>query len=192
VLGKGAIATWGLMTALLVACAESPTVTEAIAPSASGAPADWTECSNGAAGYIVSYPGTWFMDSTAPENECRWFARERFELEEGTEPPPVDLMVVPTALSFRRAADIIGESEGDRLVDKQETVLAGYDAVEFESVSTGGAELPEGTQRYGFVLDVGGEGFLVETQTIEDGQYPANKDVVRQVIPTLRFDMANG
>jgi len=185
----------GLTLTTLIACSsdspvfDEPTDPVTPSPTASDEPAaNFVECVNDAESYTVSYPDDWYTASTAPENECRWFDRDPLTLDEGSEPPPLDLEVIAETRSFDEVVDRIGGPDsGEELLSSEPTTIGGYNAVEFETRSTGEGPLAVNSMTYGFVLDVDGRTFLVITQLIqpEAPPYEENQVVVAEVAAAI-------
>lgn len=182
------------LTTLIACSSDSPVLvgpTDPVTPSPTASeepPANFVECVNDAESYTVSYPDDWYTASTAPENACRWFDRDPLTLDDGSEPPPLDLEVIAETRSFDAVVDRIGGPDsGEELLSSEPTTIGSYNAVEFETRSTGDGPLPAGSKTYGLVLDVDGRTFLVITQWLEreDPPYEENQVVVAEVAATI-------
>lgn len=149
----------------------------------------WRRCTNPVHGYSIAYPVGWHTGSVDASTRCRWFDRKAFELERQSEPPLTAMTVNPTARSFDRAAESVGD-EGRRLTREKVTV-AGHEAIRFEVEVTDGALYPDGTRRYGYVVKHP-EGTALYVQTIAlpnaGTDYAQNGEIVDTAVRTLTFD----
>lgn len=150
---------------------------------------EWTSCANAHWGYTVEYPSGWYTASLGPRTDCAWFARERFELEQGTEAPLVDLEVRATIGTFRQAARQLEDPYGERTLERAGVTIDGRKAIRFEKQQTQDLLYPSGTRTYGYLLNRDGAAYWVLTLDVPGRSLPygANKEVVDRAVRSLTF-----
>ncbi len=79
----------------------------------------WTRCRNEVHGYSVEYPQGWSTKQLRPQDRCRWFDRDPFELEPATEAPLTDLVVRATVGTFAQAVEQLKNPYGERTLARQ-------------------------------------------------------------------------
>ena len=165
------------------------------APTGSGTdptsaePLGWASCANHHWGYTVDYPSDWYTTSLDARTRCTWFARERFELERGTDGPLVDLEVRATIGSFQQAARQLQDPFGERVVAREGLLIHGLQTIRFEKEQTEDLLYPVGTRSYGYLLNHDGAAYWILTFDVP-GQalpYDANKEVVDRAARSLSF-----
>lgn len=180
---------------VLAACSSGatpgePSLSASSSPTPSSEiPPNFVECANDEEGYSIWYPDDWSTASTNSANACRWFDRDALTIDEGSEPPPLDLEVVPETGSFDEVVgSIAGPGSGEEMLSSRETEVNGHPAIAFETRSTGEGPYPVDSRTYGIVVDVNGRVFRVLTQLIQPDTppYEENQVVVRQVAETIR------
>ncbi len=149
--------------------------------------ADWQRCSTD--GYSISYPEGWFTASLGPKTQCRWFDREEFELERGTEPPVTDLIVQERDVRYATASRQLEDGPTHRSVDTEQVTLGDKRAVRFEREHSGGL-YPDGTLSYGYLIE--GPSVVVYVQTValpnaDEREYEDNQQVVDRAAASVTF-----
>ncbi len=164
------------------------TPTAASGVAADSLPAGWRLCTNQVRRYRIGYPGGWHTDFLVPEQRCRVFDPEPFEIPPGSEFPMTALTAVPTLERFDRVLRSVLDPAFNRTVHQKNVRVNGRRAVRIEQVATGDGPEERGTRRYGYVLDVRGRAFIVDTTATPDDQaYAQQKSVVDTAVRTLRF-----
>lgn len=187
--------TPALLLAALVACGgvravggdPNESVSQGASPPA-GIPENYIECTNDVDGYRLWYPDDWSTASTDPANTCRWFDRDPLELDEGSEPPPLDLEVVAEEASFDALKKRLGKRVGEELLTRSSVEIEGARAIRYETRATGEGQYPVDSRTFGILLEVEGRAFRVMTQLILPDQppYEENQVVVEEVAKTIR------
>jgi len=151
------IAAVGTATVLTGACTkpQSPPVATnppAASPSIAATPVDWPRCTNDIAGYSIGYPTGWHTTQLRPAEACTQFHPSAFTIPAGGEYPL-------TALNAARIAQWppTPDSTFERTLLWERTTVRGQAALRYETASTGQGLYPEGTRRYGYVIQVGGQ-----------------------------------
>jgi hypothetical protein len=144
-------------------------------------------CTNGAAGYTVDYPTGWLTNDGDVLNACQVF-------------DPVSISLPERSTSFDEAIhlrfdgipfeDAISEDDiTETLLSRRTTTVDGYEAVVEEGESTGRALLQEGVRSYSYIINLGdGEIMVASTYDVATQEYTRNKQVLDQMISSLRFD----
>jgi hypothetical protein len=150
---------------------------------------EWASCTNRRWGYTLDHPAEWHTVALGPPTRCRWFAREPFHLEEGTEAPLVDLEVRRTMGTFQQAGLYLRNPFGERVLQRRGLVIDGRQAIRFEKEQTEDLLYPTGTKTYGYLLNRGGKAYWVLTLDVPGRSLPyeSNKDVVDRVARSLSF-----
>lgn len=146
-------------------------------------------CTNPEAGYAISYPRGWHTDPGDVLGPCRVFHPEPFELEAGTE-IPFDLSVVVDVddVPYAEIRDTIRDGDrGLRVRSRTETRVAGRPAIRVHGVGTGAALLPEGMDRYGYVVDLDERTLLATTYGAGDLSFATKQDVLDAMVRTLEL-----
>lgn len=169
----------------------SPAVTESPSPMGNGLPEGFALCTDQRQGYEIGYPQDWHAGSPNLQDECSLFDPQPFEIERGTEAPVVAMRVDDPQRPFAAARDRLADPDAERVLLREETTVAGQEAIRFETEQTRDVLYPEGTMRYGYVINHDGTAFYVETLSIPDAEmnYERNKEVVDQAAGTVDFDV---
>ena len=77
-----------------------------------------------------------FSACTSAQNECRWFNRTPFELQEGSEAPATDMVIVPIERPYDEQAAVLGAGSDERTISREDTTIGGRDAIKFEIEQT--------------------------------------------------------
>lgn len=157
-------------------------------PQASGVaayPEGWGQCVNGEDGYSIGLPKGWVATAEGLEDPCSLFNPEPFEIEPGA-PLAAAMVVGELPVSFDEAVIEVTESGGP---EPERVEFFALDAMRFEVVDEDHPVWPDGTRRYGYLFDRGGDGFIVQTVALpgEDADYEANRKIIDQAAPTLEF-----
>lgn len=184
------------LTLAAAACGRSGSV-ETGPPSTSPAPQATTSpggslgerCANPEAGYEISYPGGWHTDPGDVLGPCRVFDPEPLELEPNTE-IPFDVAVVLDVedIPYDEIRDAIRDDDrGLRVRSLTETRVAGRPAIRVHGVGTGAALLPEGMDRYGYVVDLDERTLLATTYEAGDPSFETKRDVLDAMVESLEL-----
>jgi hypothetical protein len=157
----------------------------------------WTECVNSSEGYAISYPSSWHTATLTPEDECAFFHPEPFEIVEGSEYPVTALEAhwLEKERSFAQALDELTDPMFARTISREGYSEAHFAGVVLETEATGAGLLDAGTRAYGYVLNVNGRAFLVQTTELpgsDNPEYDKSKLVVNGAVGTLRFFAPTG
>ncbi|MBW3626588.1 MAG: hypothetical protein KY412_03150 [Actinobacteria bacterium] len=146
-------------------------------------------CTNAEAGYGVQFPQGWSTNEGEVVPPCRYFHPHAFEVPEATEVFDLAVTIRVDDVPFTRVTSE-EDSLGERVLSREETTVAGHQAVRVEVQSTGDALLPEGVHSYRYHVDVDGGTLTATTHDVGDLDYEANKDIVDQMMETLELDPA--
>lgn len=140
------------------------------------------------AGFAISYPASWSVNSGLTVAACTRFAPEPF-----TVPPGTDARVgaVTASVGSIPFDDVVG-SGGPEELSRHETTVDGRTAVRIERVSAGEGLWPEGVRMTGYVIDLG-EGadgprtLVIDTIDLRQFDYARNVGVLDRMVGTLEF-----
>ncbi len=138
----------------------------------------------------VVYPADWFTLTTPQQVACRYFdpAAITVPADPATLTTAVMVKADPTATYEDALAAATNETAWNVLVNEPVTTNGGLPGVRLEATSTAGTPgYPEGTTRYGYLVDVGGFPLWIETSgTLDDATYTANVAVVNLIASQSR------
>ena len=162
--------------------ASTPTSPRAPSPT-SVVPSGWRLCTNPHVGYSIAYPGDWHTTALRTTEVCSQFHPTSFTIPEFGEYPPTALTVRPTSGLPTEPTDSIHA----RTLLWDMTSVGRNDAVRFEEVLTGEGLLPNGTKKYGYVIELKGSAFRVYATWCpgEDDDYADWRTVVDKAVRTL-------
>lgn len=195
------IAALGFAALALAACdADQPDIAEPTprespspspSPTAGQLPDGWALCTDDRDGYAIGYPEEWHAEAPGLRDECSLFDPEPFEVERGTEAPLVAMTVNDQEVPFSEGRTRIVDEERQRALERSSTTVGGHAAIRFETVQTEALLYPEGTRRYGYLLDDGGTAFFVSTVSVPGTEmnYQRNKEIVDDAARTVDFDV---
>ncbi|HEV2069866.1 MAG TPA: hypothetical protein VGR26_08740 [Acidimicrobiales bacterium] len=146
-------------------------------------------CTNADDGYSIQFPEGWFTNEGDVVATCRFFHPQPFEVPEATEVFGLAVTVKVDDVPFSRVASE-EESLGERVLSREETSVAGHQAVRVEAQSTGDVLLPEGVHTYRYHVELDDGTLTATTHDVEDLDYEANKQVLDAMMETLGFDAA--
>ncbi len=146
-------------------------------------------CTNADDGYSIQFPQGWSTNEGDVVPPCRYFHPQGFEVPESTEVFDLAVTVRVDDVSFTRVTSE-EDSLGEQVLSREETTVAGHQAVRVEARSTGDALLPEGVHSYRYHVDVDGSTLTATTHDVGDLDHEANKDIVDQMMETLEFGAA--
>lgn len=195
---------WAGATAVVVAAVAAvavlgqdpdPTPPVAQDPEASSAPSPAPDddevvlassCTGGDGTYTVRYPEDWHTNAGDVTDACQYFDQEPVELEPqtgGAPSEPIVVQVVPVA--FDRASQ---PGRGSEELSREETTVAGRDAVRVTWESTGEAALPEGVRSYGYVVDLGDRSLLLIAHDLESGSFDEHRRILDAMAEELQLE----
>lgn len=140
------------------------------------------------AGFSVSYPESWSVNSGLTVPACTRFAPKPF-----TVPPGTDARVGAVTASVRSSPfDRVAGSGSSEQRSRAETTVDGRTAVRIERVSSGRGLWPEGMRSTSYVVDLGeGEDgprtLVVDTIDLQRFDYARNVGVLDRMVATLEF-----
>lgn len=144
-------------------------------------------CTGAGGGYTVDYPQDWHTNTGEVVEACQHFDEQPVDLEPqtgGGVATPVTVRVLPVGLD--RATDA---GPGAREVSRQQTTVAGREAVVLDWVATGEAALPEGVRSHRYVVDLGEQRtLLLVAHDVGDGPYEHYRRVVDEMAESVRLD----
>ncbi len=146
-------------------------------------------CTNAEDGYSIQFPEGWFTNEGEVVPTCRYFHPQAFEVPEATEVFDLAVTVRVDDVPFTRVASE-GDSLGERVLSREETTVAGHQAVRVEAESTGDALLPEGVRSYRYHVEVDDGTLTATTHDVGDLDYEANKEILDEMMKTLELDAA--
>lgn len=146
-------------------------------------------CTNAENGYSIQFPEGWFTNEGDVVPTCHYFHPQAFEVPEATEVFDLAVTVRVDDVPFTRVA---GEEDslGEQVLSREETTVAGHQAVRVEAESTGDALLPEGVRSYRYHVEVADGTLTATTHDVGDLDYEANKEIVDEMVETLELDAA--
>ncbi len=174
--------------------AATPSAAASVAPSASPSgslPTGWQSCANSAQGFEIGYPAGWHTAELNQEQACQQFHPTAFTIPIDSEYPLTALNAVSTQEAFDPITSGAGDPAYFATLLREPTTVAGRRAVRFEESDKGAGLNPEGTMRYGYVIDRDGREFTVFTIAapgVPAGEYGDWKVVVDRAVETLRFE----
>jgi heat shock protein HslJ len=131
---------------------------------------------------ILVYPADWFTVAAPPTIACRYFdpAAITVPADPATLTTAVMIKADPTTTYEDALAAATNETAWNVLVNEPVTTKGGLPATRLEATSTAGTPgYPDGTTRYGYLIDVGGFPLWIETSgTLDDATYAENVSVV--------------
>lgn len=145
-----------------------------------------SSCTGGDGTYTVRYPEDWHSNDGEVTDGCQYFDREPVELEEqtgGAPSEPIVVQVVPVA--FDRASE---PGPADEELSREETTVAGRDAVRATWESTGEAALPEGVRSYRYVVDLGDRSLLLVAHDLESGSFDEHRRILDAMAEELQLE----
>lgn len=154
-------------------------------PGSDATPAGWARCVNEVQGYTIAYPADWFTTTNNPENACRWFDPEPFEVRDATEGPLTAMTVTVVDQPFAELVRSFEQPEGRRVLRAERSEVAGRPALRHESENTEEILLPVGARSYGWLVDFGDRAVLVETTALPGETYGEAAAVVDRAVRTL-------
>lgn len=140
------------------------------------------------AGFAVSFPASWSVNSGLTVPACTRFAPEPF-----TVPPGTDARVGAITASVESIPyDLVAGSGSSEEVSRTDTTVDGRTAVRIERVSSGQGLWPEGVRSTGYVIDLGeGEDgprtLVVNTIDLRQFDYRRDVEVLDRMVETLEF-----
>lgn len=144
-------------------------------------------CTNQAAGYTVNYPTGWQTNPGEVLNVCQVFDPASITLPERSSSFDEAIHLRIDSIPFERATG--GDNITETILSRRTTTVDGYEAVVEESESTGRALLPSGVRSYTYVINIGdGEIMVASTYEVANQPYLRNKQVLDQMINSLRFN----
>lgn len=163
----------------------SPTPTETASESRSTD--DWVTCDNHDTGYRVQHPQDWKTNDGDVLPLCSLFDPDDVDVERGTEIPfsvAVVVRVEPVPLS--RAAE---EGRAEEEIGRDETRIAGRDAVRREVESTGEALRPAGLRSTLWLVSFGDDETLIAaTHDAGSVEYDQKQQVLDRMVASLELD----
>ncbi|MBW3548439.1 MAG: hypothetical protein KY452_09940 [Actinobacteria bacterium] len=144
-------------------------------------------CTNAEDGYSIQFPEGWSTNEGEVVPTCRFFHPQPFEVPEATEVFGLAVTVKVDDVPFSRVAGEEG-SLGERVLSREETTVAGQQAVRVEAQSTGDVLLPEGVHTYRYHVEVGNGTLTATTHDVGELDYEANKEVLDEMMETLELD----
>ncbi|WP_346622883.1 hypothetical protein [Blastococcus montanus] len=140
------------------------------------------------AGFAISYPESWSVNSGETVPACTRFAPEPFTVPAGTDARVGAVTASVEPVPFDRVAG----SGPDEVQSRTETTVGGRTAVRIERVSSGEGLWPEGVRTTSYVVDLG-EGddgpstLVVNTVGLPQFDYARNVRVLDRMVETLEF-----
>ncbi|MCZ2857188.1 AMIN-like domain-containing (lipo)protein [Blastococcus sp. VKM Ac-2987] len=140
------------------------------------------------AGFEVSYPGSWSVNSGLTVPACTRFAPEPFAVPPGTDARVGSITASVDSIPY----DLVVGPGGPEEVSRTETTVDGRRAVRIERVSSGQGLWPEGVRSTGYVVDLGeGEDgprtLVVNTIDLRQFDYRRNVGLLDRMVETLEF-----
>jgi hypothetical protein len=166
----------------------SPSSTTAPSPSAS-LPEGWLSCTNSHDGYQIGYPAGWHTASLNAQEVCGQFHPTAFTVPVDGEYPMTGLNAIQTDEVFDPERSGRRDPAYVRTLIREETTVLGRRAIRFEESLIGEGMYPDGTMRYGYVIDRDGREFIIFTFAVPlEKRYEDWKPMVDQAVETLSFD----
>jgi hypothetical protein len=129
----------------------------------------------------VVYPSDWNTVATPPALACRYFDPEPITV-------PADPATLTTAVmikadlttTYDAALSAATNPTAWNVLTNEPVTVSGLPATRIEATSTAGSpDVPEGSTRYGYLIDLGGRPAWIETVgTASNATYATNKSVV--------------
>ena len=152
------------------------------------APAGLSERCESPAGFSISYPESWSVNSGLTVAACTRFAPEPFTVPAGTDARVGAVTASVESIPFDRIVD----SGSSDVRSRTETTVDGRTAVRIERVSSGEGLWPEGVRTTSYVVDLGeGEDgprtLVINTIDLQQFDYARNVRVLDRMVDTIRF-----
>ncbi|MBW3577426.1 MAG: hypothetical protein KY462_06755 [Actinobacteria bacterium] len=161
------------------------TVTTPASPVATGPMARTASCENADAAYRIDYPADWETNTGDVLAECSLFDPEPIDIEPGTQIGfDVAIAIRAENVSFERVA------EEDMAVDetsREETTVAGRQAVRVEGEGTGQALVPDGMRVYRYAVDLDGATLIAVTYDAGELDFETKRQVLDEMVASLQF-----
>lgn len=177
-----------VLTLLVTACGSETNTDSSTTSSTSrtgSERASWSQCANPEGDYSVEYPGDWETNDATVVPPCSVFHPEPFELAPATE--------IPSNLAVVVGIDNVSFSELQRsrrgldVHDRQETDVAGRQAVRLQGVTTGEALWTADTPMTVWNVDLNGRTFIARSLDIGDVPYDRKVTVLDEMMESLRI-----
>lgn len=142
------------------------------------------ECTNGEHGFTIRYPDGWHTNGGDVLPACSLFHPEPFEVPEATEVTGIAVMARREPVELERIA---GADRGFEVLARADVEIAGREAIQRETESTGEALLPAGVRSTQYLVAVDGETLMLETVEFEGLDYERNRRVLDAMAQTLEI-----
>jgi hypothetical protein len=146
-----------------------------------------TRCSNPAGRYSIAYPSEWRTNTGNGVEPCRLFHPTPFDVQPGTEEPPVAVSVKREPVPLD---DFVQGSTGSsyEVLQQERLTVAGRPAVRLELRATSDSPLlPPGTREYVYAIGDGDSVVRASTLTVRGLDYAGNKAVLDEMVRTLQL-----
>lgn len=151
-------------------------------------PAGWKECADATAGYRIGYPAGWHTAGLGAGKVCMLFDPKPIVITPGSEYPLVRLEVVATGADYAEIVAARVHKDYFAVTTRKDVTVAGRKALLIETVANGEDGLfGKGTIVYGYVVDVDGKAFIIQTAMKSDADAAAARRTIDTAASTLRF-----
>ncbi|HLB62985.1 MAG TPA: zinc ribbon domain-containing protein [Actinomycetota bacterium] len=144
-------------------------------------------CISTSPAFTVKYPNGWSM-SEGPDLDCRFFHPEPFELIEGTDSFSLAVSIQPDQGRYRPVVAGATDPSYVRVLSREDaTIGGGWPGVLIEVQVTDPVVFPTGTRLYGYIADVNGRAWILQTIGLAGLDYDTNKLVVDRMASTIEI-----
>jgi hypothetical protein len=151
-------------------------------------PPGWALCSNHHRGFAIGYPARWYTNAVAAHDSCEYFDPEPFDLPPQSDFSGTALELDPDGGAYATVADVVVDRRFARVLARRETTVLGRQAVRIETEFTGEAFEGGSVKATLWVVDRGGNAFIVGTRVLAGkGDSAARQATLDRAIETLTF-----
>jgi hypothetical protein len=151
-------------------------------------PQGWALCSNHHRGFAIGYPARWHTDAVAAHDSCEYFDPKPFDVPAQSDFTGTALEVDPDGEDYATVVDGLVDRRFARVLARRETTVLGRRAVRLETEGTGEGFEDPGVKITLWVVDRGGDAFVVGTRGVPgNGDYATRQATLDRAIGTLAF-----
>lgn len=163
--------------------APTTAVTPATSPTAAivDPVAAWPSCQNYALNYEVAYPPDWYTADPNDQLNCRFFGPEPLSVTSDSPLPKTAIRIYVSQNSYARLDSQFDPQTNSYVLHRDEVTVGGNLGFSVE------VETTDGKVAYAYVIDVGGQAFVVDTFEDYSPDYATAKSYVDLMASSLRF-----
>ena len=144
-------------------------------------------CTSAAPAFTVEYPRGWSA-SAGPDLDCRFFHPKPFQLVEGTDAFALAVSIQPRQGRYEAVLNGATDPSLVRVLSSEDATIGGrWPGVLLEVQVTDPGIFPRGTRLYGYIAEVAGRAWIIQTIDWEDLDYNTNKAVVDRMASSIEI-----